>query len=302
MPVLSFSFDWDCKRKLPKCLNSLCKDNLDKLIFAHLNINSVRNKFDYLFEQIRGNVDILLVLETKIDDSFPQGLFVVDSFSAPYRLDRNCLGGGLTLFVREDIPSDLLTIEEKSIESFYVELNLRKSRSFANCSYNHHKNSIGNHFDRIRESLDLLSSDYEKIIFLGDFNVTDHEHHMKSFCENYGLKNLVRQPTCYKNPSNPVCIDLILTNVPRSFQSTCVVETGLSDFHLMTLTVMRKSFKKYQPKIINYRSYKNFSNEKYRETLINNLSKENFINNDDGFQRFCLDALNKHAPRKKKHA
>ena len=35
--------------------------------------------------------------------------------------------------------------------------------------------------------------------------------------------------------------------------------------------------------------------------LINNLSKENFINNDDGFQRFChisLDALNKHAPYK----
>ena len=96
------------------------------------------------------------------------------------------------------------------------------------------------------------------MIFLGDFNVTDDEHYMKSFCENYGLKNLIRQPTCYKNPSNAVCIDLILTNVPRSFQSTCVVETGLSDFHLMTLAVMRKSFKKYQPKIINYRSYKNF--------------------------------------------
>ena len=133
------------------------------------------------------------------------------------------------------------------------------------------------------------------MIFLGDFNVTDDEHHMKSFCKNYGLKNLIRQPTCYKNPSNPVCVDLILTNVPRSFQSACVVETGLFDFHLMTFTVMKKCFKKYQT----------FSNEKYTETLINNLSKENFINNDDGFQRFChisLDALNKHAPRKNKHA
>ena len=185
------------------------------------------------------------------------------------------------MFVSEDIPSNLLTIEEKPIESFYIELNLRNSKWLVNCSYNPHKNSIGNHLDRISESLDLLSSDYEKMIFLGDFNVTDDEHHMKSFCENYGLKNLIRQPTCYKNPSNPVCIDLILTNVPRSFQSTCVVETGLSDFHLMT--VMRKSFKKYQPKTINYRSYKNFSNEKYRETLINNLSKKKFINNDDGF-------------------
>ena len=142
----------------------------------------------------------------------------------------------------------------------------------------------------------MLSFDYE--IFLGDFNVTDDEHRMKSFWENYALKNLI-------NPSNAVCIDLILTNVPRNFQSTCLVETGLSDFHLMTLTVMRKIFQKYMPKTINYMSCKNFSNEKYRETLINNLSKENFSNNDDGFQRLChicLDALNKHALLKKKHA
>ena len=66
---------------------------------------------------------------------------------------------------------------------------------------------------------------------------------MESFCENYALKNLIRQPTRYKNLSNPACIDLILATGPDTFQSTCVVETGLSDFHLMTLTVMRKSLR-----------------------------------------------------------
>ena len=209
------------------------------------------------------------------------------------------------LFVREDIPSNPLTVEEKPIESFYVELNLLNSKWLVSCCYNPHKNSIGSNLHRIRGSLDLLSSDYEKMIFWGDFNVTDHEHHMKSFSKNYGLKYLIRQLTCYKNASNPACIDLILANVPRSFQSTCVVETGLSGFHLMTLTVMRKGFKKYQPKTINYRSYKSFSNERYKEKLINNLGKEDFINYDDGFQRFChisLDALNKHAQRKGKHS
>ena len=88
------------------------------------------------------------------------------------------------LFIREDIPSNLLTIEEKPIESFYIELNLRNSKSLVNCSYNPHKNSIGNHLDRISGSLDLLSSDYEKMIFLGDFNVRDDEHYTKSFCKN----------------------------------------------------------------------------------------------------------------------
>ena len=141
-------------------------------------------------------------METKIN-SFPQSQFVVDGFSAPYRLDRNCLGGGLMLFVREDIPSNLLTIEEKPIESFYIELNLRNNKWLVNCSYNPHIRSTGNHLDKISDSLDLLSSGYEKMIFLGDFNVRDDEHYKKSFCKSYVLKNLIRQPTCYKNPSNP---------------------------------------------------------------------------------------------------
>ena len=159
--------------------------------------------------------------------------------------------------------------------------------------------------NRLSESLATFSSDYEKFIILGDFNVEINENHTKSFCENYDLTNLIKQPTCYKNPTNPTYIDLILTNAPRISHSAYVVETGLSDFHLMTMTVMRKSFKKYQPSIISYRSYKNFSNAAFRETLIKTLSNENLVNNDNGLERFCdisLETFNKHAPCKKKHA
>ena len=118
----------------------------------------------------------MLVSETKIGDSFPQGQFVIYGFSARYRLDRNCLGGGLMLFVREDISCNLLTIEEKPVENFYAELNLRNSKWLVNCSYNPHKNSLGNNLDRINESSDLLFSDYEemilKILMLQMTNIT----------------------------------------------------------------------------------------------------------------------------------
>ena len=50
---------------------------------------------------------------------------------------------------------------------------------------------------------------------------------------------------------------------------------------------MRKIFKKLKPRTINYRSYKHISNEAYRESLLHKLSKEVFVNNDDGFLRFC---------------
>ena len=127
----------------------------------------------------------------------------------------------------------------------------------------------------------------------------------KPFCDSYSLTNLIKQPTCYKNLSHPKCIDLILTNVPRSFQTIYVIETRLSDFHLMTLTVMRKNFKKLKPRVISYRSYKPFSNEFFRECLLGKLSQQTFVNNDYGFERFCyvtLKALDKYAPRKAKHA
>ena len=93
--------------------------------------------------------------------------------------------------------------------------------------------------------------------------------------------------------------------MPSSFQTTCVIETGLSDFHLMTFTVMRKSFKKLKARAINCISYKHFSNEVFRENLSGKLSQQTFVNNDYGFEKFCnitLKTLDKYAPRKAKHA
>ena len=162
---------------------------------------------------------------------------------------------------------------------------------------------IKNHLATLCNSSDLHSSKYKKMLILGDFNVGIDEPHMKSFCETYNLTNLIKQPTCYKNPDNPMCIDLILTNYPLTFQGTCVIETGLSDFHLMALTIMRKTFKKQRPRIVNYRSFKLFSNEEFRKSLIDKLSSQIYDNNDDGFNRFCkisIDALNSFAPIKNK--
>ena len=94
----------DCKM----LLKSLPTSNPDKLVFAHLNINPIRNTFKMLSDQIKGNIDVLLISEIKIDDSFPNGNFLIDGFSMPYRLDRNSNDGRLMLFVREDIPSSLV--------------------------------------------------------------------------------------------------------------------------------------------------------------------------------------------------
>ena len=71
----------------------------------------------------------------------------------------------------------------------------------------------------------------------------------------HNLKTLIKRKSCFKSPENPTCIDLILTNSPRSFQNSSVFETGLSDFHKLTITVLKQYFPKLKPKVANYRDY-----------------------------------------------
>ena len=119
--------------------------------------------------QIKSNIDVLLVSETKIDGSFPIGNFLIEGFSTLYRLDQNSNGGGLMLLVRENISSNLVKGEAKPIEGFYIELNLRNDKCLLNCSCNPH--NIGNHLKALSDFLDSRSSTYEEILILGDFNV-----------------------------------------------------------------------------------------------------------------------------------
>ena len=57
----------------------------DILISGYLNINSVRNKFEALTYIIDNNINLLLISETKLDDSFPSAQFQMKGFSVPYR-------------------------------------------------------------------------------------------------------------------------------------------------------------------------------------------------------------------------
>ena len=67
-------------------------------------------------------------------------------------------------------------------------------------------------------SLDLYCAEYEHFIIVRDFNTEVTQASMKVFFGSYGfIKNLIEDATCYKNPENPSCIDLILTNNPNSF-------------------------------------------------------------------------------------
>ena len=59
--------------------------NINKVIFANLNINSLPNKFDQLREIVLIYADVLVVTEAKLDDTFLTSQYLVTGFSVPYR-------------------------------------------------------------------------------------------------------------------------------------------------------------------------------------------------------------------------
>ena len=69
-----------------------------------------------------------MISETKVDDSFPDGRFFLDGCGTPFRLVRNRNGGGFMLFIRNDIPANVVSTDDWPIESFYVELNFRNKK------------------------------------------------------------------------------------------------------------------------------------------------------------------------------
>ena len=190
-------------------------------MIGHININSIRNKFEMLSSSIKDNLDILMISETKLDSTFPSNQFTIEGYTTQIRFDRNGRGGGILLYIREDIPARLLTTSlPKDFERCFVELNLRKKKILMCCSYNPANSNISPQLSIVERSLDSCISSYDNFLVIGDLNSEISEMAMSEFCETYNLQNLLKDPTCYKNHSRLTCIDIILTNFPKSPQNT----------------------------------------------------------------------------------
>ena len=281
-------------------LKVLKAKNADRPIIAHLNINFLGSKFEPLKSMIKDNIDILFLSETKLDSTFPLNQFEIDGYKS-IRLDRDNHGGGILFFIRDDLPCKELKLHTlpSDIEGIFIEITIRKTKFLIFGAYNPHKDKISYFLDHVGKELDKLLPSYENIMLLGDFNSTMAEKDMDDFCQIYNFENLIKGPTCFKNPSNPSSIDVMLTNKKSSFQNSITLESGLSDCHRMTITVLKRYFKKAEPITVNYRDYKTFDGIKFRNEVKRRLENIETLN-IEGFTNIFTDVLNMYAPMKRK--
>ena len=142
------------------------------IFLGHLNINSIPNKFDGIMDTVKDHLDIFLISETKIDDTFPESQFHCQGYSKPFRRDRSLVTGGLLLYINEDIPSIQKNDHSipNDIEIICVEINLRKQKWLIIGIYRPPSMNPTYFFDHLSRITDFYSNKYDRMVFMGDFN------------------------------------------------------------------------------------------------------------------------------------
>ena len=286
------------------------------IIIAHLNVNSLRAKFSeikYILEC--GYLDILCVSETKLDQSDYDSIFKVEGFSF-VRQDKRKNSGGLMIFISNKVTYKEVHLENiaqiNGIENMSVELSLDKEDKWLVCLMYKNPTVKDNDFERFFSTLsDVLTSTYDSYMCIGDLNLNMRKDNciLKSLCLEYGLKNLIKDSTCFKSLSSPSLIDVLLVNEPDSvrFLSSFSYNIEISDFHNLIGVAMRKHIPCKPSHYVEYRDTKSINYNSVRHDILsqNIESKINNLGANEAFGRFhsiLCSIFNKHAPLKKRRA
>ena len=244
------------------------------LISGHININGFRNKFYEISDLLTQSLlDILFVSETKLDMSFPNVQFNVPEFKC-HRADRNSRGGGIIAYVRNDLPhrrrDDLEILVNLPVEALVIEIMVRKEAWLFICLYsphNKHKNICCQMIDALLEKTRCSA---QLTFVIGDLNIN-------GLCENefrclqdvidvYDMFNIVDKPTCFKTENNTL-LDVILISNRQRIAGTLNVNTGISDFHNLIAFSSKMHVPKTGDRNIQYRSYKHFNDEIFKDDI-----------------------------------
>ena len=178
------------------------------------------------------------------------------------------------IYIRDKVPAQELSDIDipLSIECGIVEINVHKKKWIMLGIYRPPSQNEREFFGEHGKVLDMCTTTSDNLIIMGDFNMEEDGDSISNFMNLHGLGNLIKVRTCFKS-INARCIDLILTNNMKSFKGTRTIQTGLSDFHSMIVTVVEDGFIKRGPTIITYRDYSKSDPLRFKEDLREQLGK-----------------------------
>ncbi|CAH3114421.1 unnamed protein product [Pocillopora meandrina] len=256
---------------------NICND----ILLCHLNINSIQNKFEELVALIRKlKIHIIFISKTKIDSTYAHSQFAIPGYTL-YRNDRKKGGGGILVYISTLLPSRRLKITRtyKTLESLAVEIRLGTFEMIIIGIYRPPKSVSGDYQLQLEGELNgictwaSLRRNFVNVI--GDINL-DRLRPDKSEGKLLLDLEVEQEPTCLidkptrtekKGLSHTsTLIDVLLTNKSERFKCGGVYYPSLSDYALI-YGIFKEKLQRHPNKVITFRSYKNFDDEKFTQDL-----------------------------------
>lgn len=240
--------------------------------FIHLIARLILSKIhEFQLLANKSKAAIIAVTETWLDHTVSNTEIHLDGYSV-IRKDRNRHGGGICMFIRDDLAFTPLPLDNlsESDEVFFLELLLPKTKPIIiGTCYRPPKQS--DFVDRFETILSQLRSDCE-IIIMGDFNicVIDNKSHLSQTYNKvlklFGLKQLIKGVTRLTDTSKSL-IDHILCNSSEKISQSGVISSGLSDHFITYCTRKIPKYICNKHNNIKIRSSKNYDKTEFVDLL-----------------------------------
>jgi len=163
----------------------------------------------------------------------------VKGFHDIIRKDRATLGGGVAIFVKENIVyKRLIQYEKDALEALWVQINSVEGKCLIGCVYRPpdrvDRLSSTEFWELLDEVVDDIKTTRNGYIYvLGDLNAdlgSINGQRLKSFCAVQNLKYLIEEPTRVTATTATV-LDQILTNAPNFVNSTDILAPVSTNDH-----------------------------------------------------------------------
>ena len=279
----------------------------------HLNVRSLlRNISELRLLLNQNDVHILSINETWLDSSILNNEINIENFQV-IRKDRNRHGGGVAVYIRNDLHFELLTHDSLNhLEALPILVRPKKcTKPFIFLSWYRPPNSKSVVFDFYEDLMTFLDGFNYNIIVMGDINcdlmkrsLCSDTKRLNQINETHSLfqVNTTRFTRVCQNSNS--LIDHMICNSSDMIKSHGVLCTGFSDHYLCYL-VWKSNHLIKTPRVISYRKLNNICLESY----LDDLSSQNWQLVYDCtcldsavkiWQELLLEVVNRHMPFRQK--
>ena len=292
-------------------INTDLKPYGKSLKICHINAVSIPKHRDEIKRVVtETNMDIIAVSETNIKKSTPKQFYNLEGYKF-FHVDRNHKSkGGVGIYIKEEFKVKKVQVKYECLqpEICFVEIEVHKNKIVIGVIYKSPSEAYSV-YGNIVEILAFMTSKYKHVVLLGDFNINQlmkekpaYKYFLNTIIEPLVLTQLIKEPTRITKTTSTL-IDLMLVNSPENVKHTGVTDIpGISD-HCMIYCAYELKKKKFIPKIIRRRDFRNFSEVKFKRDLSNapwgniySLEEKDIDNQVTIVENLYNEVINKHAP------